>query len=70
LSKPAGTAPHVGDCATFNWRNSQKMALNAAKTTGKPAPKRQTSGTDLDATLCTKTGAQVLPAFRVLTLES
>ena len=53
----------------FNWRNSQKMALNAAKTTGKPARKRQTSGTDMDATICARNWSAD-PGFCMLTLES
>jgi hypothetical protein len=35
-SKPAGTSAIFWLLRHFNWRNSQKMALNRAKTIGKP----------------------------------
>jgi hypothetical protein len=51
-SKPAGTGLFFWLLRHFNWRNTQKMALNMAKTTGNPTgnPTRNAShpGTDMD----------------------
>jgi hypothetical protein len=42
-SKPAGTGAIFWLVRHFNWRNTQKMALNKANPTGNPARKRQPS---------------------------
>jgi hypothetical protein len=48
-SKPAGTGAIFWLVRHFNWRNTQKMALNRAKTAGNPARNASHPGTDVDS---------------------
>jgi hypothetical protein len=48
-SKPAGTGAIFLLLRHFSWRDSQKMALNMAKTTGNPYGTPSHPGTDMDS---------------------